>query len=390
MIEFGLLLCYLLLFLAARADCLFRAPALDPASVKPKNPLGIDIPRDSHSLSGPLYRADYRGDVIIGSISMMGGITNFIEKHFGMISFEATIDGAGLFWTQALIFAFAFVVFKAINIVLALILSAAGNKLVVESFWSIVEFSRTIGFWFWKRRRKPPDKVPSTNIRPNPTHPSSLNSPFDYGKRGRRGECNGGTPTAAEARDAAPAHHFFRNISSQLISNVNQCFPVANQIFDFVILSLHIGSEFLMAINNKRPAVMAIKSFTFPVSVGRNIYQAIHSAAAICNEMQLVQSTEAVTVHWSLLSLKKYCKRGSRKLFHHLRPTAATMRSVALNLIYWLPRESTNSLIYEGVTQNEGNIMSIAADHLADYYTNAKVQRLPLTSQISPSGLFRG
>ena len=34
--------------------------------------------------------------------------------------------------------------------------------------------------------------------------------------------------------------------------------------------------------------------------------------------------------------------------------------------------------------------MSIAADHLADYYTNAKVQRLPLTYQISPSGLFRG
>ena len=33
--------------------------------------------------------------------------------------------------------------------------------------------------------------------------------------------------------------------------------------------------------------------------------------------------------------------------------------------------------------------MSIAADHLADYYTNAKVQRLPLTYQISPSGLLR-
>ena len=34
--------------------------------------------------------------------------------------------------------------------------------------------------------------------------------------------------------------------------------------------------------------------------------------------------------------------------------------------------------------------MSSVADHLADYYTNAKVQRLPLTHQISPSGLFRG
>ena len=63
---------------------------------------------------------------------------------------------------------------------------------------------------------------------------------------------------------------------------------------------------------------------------------------------------------------------------------------VLLNIIYWLPRETTNSLIYEGGTQNEGNIMSIAADHLADYYTNAKVQRLPLTYKISPSGLFRG
>ena len=63
---------------------------------------------------------------------------------------------------------------------------------------------------------------------------------------------------------------------------------------------------------------------------------------------------------------------------------------VLLNIICWLLRETTNSLIYEGGTQNEGNIMSIAADHLADYYTNAKVQRLPLTHQISPSGLFRG
>ena len=34
--------------------------------------------------------------------------------------------------------------------------------------------------------------------------------------------------------------------------------------------------------------------------------------------------------------------------------------------------------------------MSSVADHLADYYTNAKVQRLPLTYQISPSGLFQG
>ena len=104
---------------------------------------------------------------------------------------------------------------------------------------------------------------------------------------------------------------------------------------------------------------MAIKSFTFPVSVGRNIYQAINSAAAICNEMQLVQSTEAVAVHWNLLSLKKYCKRGSRKLFHHLRPTAAAMKRVLLNLIYWLPREITNSLISEGGTQNEGNICQL-------------------------------
>ena len=53
MIGIELLLCYLLLFLAARADYLFRALALDPATVKPKSPFGIDIPMDSTSLSDP-------------------------------------------------------------------------------------------------------------------------------------------------------------------------------------------------------------------------------------------------------------------------------------------------------------------------------------------------
>ena len=85
MIGIELLLCYLLLFLAARADCLFRALALDPATVKPKSPFGINIPRDSNSLSGPLYRADYEGDVIIGHLLMMGGIAKFMEKRFGMM-----------------------------------------------------------------------------------------------------------------------------------------------------------------------------------------------------------------------------------------------------------------------------------------------------------------
>ena len=351
MIGFELLLCYLLLFLAARADCLFRALALDPATVKPKSPFGIDIPMDSPSLSGPLYRADYGGDVTIGNLLKMGGITNFMNQHFRIISFEATIARAGLFWTHAMILAFALIIIEAIDLTLMLFLSAVDKKLVVELFLSNGALVRTIGIWFRKRRRKPPDKVLSTNIGPNPTHPSSLNSPFDYGKRGRRGEYNGGTTAAAEAQDAAPAYYFFRNISSQLISNVNQCFPVANQIFDFVVLSLHIGSEFLMAINNKRPAVMTIKSFTFPMAVVQNIiYQAIYCAAAIHDAVRMIQSTEAI-LDWSLLSTRNYCQRGSQKLFHLCPGSAAMISAVLPNTTFWLPRESTSNITSEGGTQ---------------------------------------
>ena len=189
MIGIELLLCYLLLFLAAGADCLFRAPALDPAFVKPKNPLGIDILRDSLSLSAPLYRAGYEGIATIGSTSMMGGITNFIEKRFGMNCFEATFVGRGLFWTRAFILAFAFVATGAIDLVLALFLPHAGNKLVVASFWNIVAFVRTIGIWFRKRRRKPPDKLQSNAIRPNLSQPVfdwSLLSIYNDVKRGRQ------------------------------------------------------------------------------------------------------------------------------------------------------------------------------------------------------------
>ena len=132
MIEFELILCYLLLFLAAGTDCLFRAPALLSSDVKPKNPSGINILRDSPSLSDPLYRADYEGGLL-----EMGGITNLMIKHFKMVYFEATFGGRGLFWTHAMILAFAFAVFKAIDLMLALFLPNAENKLVV-AFWSIV------------------------------------------------------------------------------------------------------------------------------------------------------------------------------------------------------------------------------------------------------------
>ena len=145
MIGIELLLCYLLLFLAARADCLFRVPALDPATVKPKSPFGIDIPRDSNSLSGPLYRADYGGDVTIGNLLKMGGITNFMNQHFRIISFEATIDGAGFFWTHAMILAFALTLFEAIDLTLVLFLSAVEKKLVVELFLSNGALVRAIG-----------------------------------------------------------------------------------------------------------------------------------------------------------------------------------------------------------------------------------------------------
>ena len=112
-----------------------------------------------------------------------------MEKRFGMICFEATFVGRGLFWTCALILAFAFVVFEAINLVLALFLPNAEIKLVAASFWSIVAIVQTIGIWFWKRRRKPPDKL-HLAIRPNPIHPVIKWSfpSCSNGKRGRRVE----------------------------------------------------------------------------------------------------------------------------------------------------------------------------------------------------------
>ena len=73
---------------------------------------------------------------------------------------------------------------------------------------------------------------------------------------------------------------------------------MANQIFDLVSRGLHSGSEFLMAINNDRPTVMAIKLFNLAVSVGQNIYQVIYSSAAIYNTIQMIQNMGAI-VNWS-------------------------------------------------------------------------------------------
>ena len=167
-------------------------------------------------------------------------------QHFRIISFEATIARAGLFWTHAMILAFALIIFEAIDLTLMLFLSAVDKKLVVELFLSNGALVRTIGIWFRKRRRKPPDKVQSTNIGPNPTHPSNLHSSFNYGKRGRRTASNGGNPTAAAIQYAAPANHISQDGSSEMISTVQQCFNAANLNFVFVLRRVHIGSELFL------------------------------------------------------------------------------------------------------------------------------------------------
>ena len=82
MIGIELLLCYLLLFLAARADYLFRAPALDPASVKPKNPSGIDILRDSHTNGDQRARAASHGLMLEGSKQALDHMG--IREHVGI------------------------------------------------------------------------------------------------------------------------------------------------------------------------------------------------------------------------------------------------------------------------------------------------------------------
>ena len=58
-----------------------------------------------------------------------------------------------------MILAFALILFEAIDLTLMLFLSAVEKKLVVELFLSYGVLVRTIGIWFRKRRRKPPDKV---------------------------------------------------------------------------------------------------------------------------------------------------------------------------------------------------------------------------------------
>ena len=67
-----------------------------------------------------------------------------------------------------------------------------------------------------------------------------------------------------------------------MTSNINQCFSyAANDVSLFVLRSLHIEPEFLLAINNVSPVEMTIKPFIFSVVVVQNIYEGVYAAAAI-------------------------------------------------------------------------------------------------------------
>ena len=147
------------------------------------------------------------------------------ESEQGLRIFIETINfGLEIFATHTIIFVFALLFVKAVSLVLAVVFHFPENKLIVASSWNHVAFVRAIGFWFGKRRRKPPDKLQSIAIRPNPTYPvlkwSLLLFCYDV-KRGRKAGCTIQCPAAA-VRSAAPANQITQTSRSRRTSTTIQ------------------------------------------------------------------------------------------------------------------------------------------------------------------------
>ena len=134
---------------------------------------------------------------------------------------EAINFGLEIFTMHTMIFALALLFMKAISLVLAVVFYFPENKLIVASSWNYVAFVRAIGFWFGKRRRKPPDKLQSIAIRPNPICPvikwSLLLFCWEI-KRGRKAGCIIQYPAAAAVGSAAPANQIIQTSRSRRTS----------------------------------------------------------------------------------------------------------------------------------------------------------------------------
>ena len=107
------------------------------------------------------------------------------------MTFETIFLGADMFEMPAMLLLFALFAIKAFGLALTLFLSVLESQLIVMSIWSSVSLVLTVRIWFWKRRRKPPDKsnqIQPSNIRAHPAHPNidwSLPSFNKYRKQGR-------------------------------------------------------------------------------------------------------------------------------------------------------------------------------------------------------------
>ena len=121
---------------------------------------------------------------------------------------EATSRGVDMFGTRAMIFELALLAVKYFLVAIALFLVLPGCKLVAETLLNIVDLVQSIGVWFPKKKRKPPDKNKSQTQQINLIVALILLWLSNYGKRGRIAPCGNQRPAAAASRDAAPGHFF--------------------------------------------------------------------------------------------------------------------------------------------------------------------------------------
>ena len=162
------------------------------------------------------------------------------------MTFETIFLGADMFGTRAMLLLFALFAIKAFGLALTLFLSVLESQLIVMSIWSSVSLVLTVRIWFWKRKRKPPDKsnqIQPSNIEPHPADPN-INwglPPFNKHRKRGRGAANNNFLTAAAIHCAARKIQIIR-FQIQIAANQHSAAI-------FQLLNLLLNSSFYQ-INN--------------------------------------------------------------------------------------------------------------------------------------------
>ena len=112
-----------------------------------------------------------------------------------------------MFGTRAMIFEHALLAVKHVVVAIALFLLLPG-KLVAETRLNIFDLVQSIGVWFLKKQRKPPDKNKSKTQQIILIVALILLWPSICGKRGRSVPRGNQRPAAAAIRVAAPDYFF--------------------------------------------------------------------------------------------------------------------------------------------------------------------------------------